>query len=544
MSIIDARDEGLPARLDTDVCIVGAGAAGITVATELLGSGVDLCLIESGGFEADQDTQALCDLDSFGYPVRENFMSRARYYGGSCNLWAGRNMALMALDFETRGWVPDSGWPISYQDVAHYYPKASRLLGSPDPSSVTRSDFDFWSRMSPAERAIFGDGILAPTLSVWGRRPMRFGARHKKALHAAPGARVLLNATATRIVANPSGTAVESVVARTLDGRSVAVHARRFVIACGGLENARLLLASRDRQPCGIGNEHDLVGRFFMDHPRAVFGRVHLPPTSNVPLLRGRPLHDGKLQLGIGLDPEIQRRENLLNHYVTFEELTSGYVEAKYQSMIQTAKVVMRRGHAGSRWDFARKHLTEIPDMIYLLSPKELMPHPMYRAYVAMKDLAARRPRPKTYVAVYFCEQPPDRESRVMLGDTADPLGVPRLKLHWRIDDSIRASVLRMQDLLARRLEVTGTGRLERSDGPLEFTDASHHMGTTRMAADARYGVVDTDCRVHGVANLYIAGSSVFPSAGHANPTLTLVALCVRLAEHLRVSPATAAGIA
>jgi len=542
VSIIDAREWSSPEGLKTDVCIVGGGAAGITLASELIAGGLDICLLESGGFTPDEDTQALCNVDSVGYPMRENYMSRARYLGGSCNLWAGRIMALTALDFEARSWVPDSGWPISYAEVVRYYPKASRLLASPDP---LRSDLhDFASRMSGTERAIFTDGSLTPTLSVWGRRPMRFAAHHKKALQAARSARVLLNATVTGIVPNASGTAVESIVARTLDGRSVSVHARQFVIASGGLENARLLLASRDRHPRGIGNEHDLVGRFFMDHPRAVFGRVHLPPTSNVPLLRGRPLPDGKLQLGIGLDAAMQRREGLLNHYVTFEELTSGYVEARYQSMIQTAKVVMRRGHAGSRWDFARKHLTEIPDMIYLLSPKELMPHPVYRAYVAAKDLAARRPRPKSYVAVYFCEQPPDRDSCVTLSDTLDALGMPRLKLNWRIDASIRASVLRMQDLLAQRLAQTGTGRLERSDGPLEFTDASHHMGTTRMAADARHGVVDTNCRVYGMANLYVAGSSVFPSAGHANPTLTLVALSLRLADHLRASSTAAAGIA
>ena len=542
MTIIDAQLETLPTRIDTDLCIVGAGAAGITIAAELLGSGLDLCLVESGGYTADGETQALCEVDSVGYPVRENFMSRARYYGGSCNLWAGRNMALMPVDFEPRSWVRDSGWPISYEEVARYYPKASVLLGSPDPLRPSLGDFE--PRMSAAERAIFADSGLRPTLSVWGRRPMRFGATHRKALHGARGARVLLNATATRLVARGDGGAVEAVVATTLDGRSVAIHARRFVLACGGLENARLLLVSHDRHPRGVGNEHDLVGRFFMDHPRAVFGRVHLEPGSRAPLLRGRPLPDGKLQLGIGLDPELQRREGLLNHYVTFEELTSGYVEARYQSMVQTAKVVMRRGHAGSRWDFARTHLTEIPDMIYLLSPKELMPHPVYRAYVALKDVAERRPRPRTYVAVYFCEQPPDRESRVTLSEDVDPIGVPRLRLHWRIDDSIRSSVLHIQDRLARCLEETGTGRLERSHGPLEFTDASHHMGTTRMAADPQHGVVDTDCRVHGVANLYMAGSSVFPTAGHANPTLTLVALSVRLAEHLRGSAAAAAGLA
>jgi choline dehydrogenase-like flavoprotein len=520
------------AGIETDVCIVGAGAAGITVAMELIDSGRDLCLLESGGLEPDEATQSLHEIDSIGYPVRENFMSRARYFGGSCNIWAGRNMGLTDLDFEARPWVPDSGWPVSHAEVASLYPRASRLLGSPEPAQFKPQALQ--GRMSRAESALFGDGLLTPTCSVWGRRPMRFGDVHRKALRAARNVRVVLNASATRISMNEAGTAIESVEARTLDGRRTTVRARHFVLACGGLENARLLLVSRDRHSAGIGNQRDLVGRCFMDHPRAVFGKVHLAAGAGVPLLRGRPLPDGKLQVGIGMDAELQRREGLLNHYVTFEEMTSGYVEAKYQSVIQTAKVVMRRGHAGSRWDFARKHLAEIPDMIYLLSPKELMPHGAYRAYVAVKDLAARRPKPRTYVAVYFCEQPPDRESRVALGDAKDHLGIPRLVLHWRIPESVRDSVLRMQQLLASRLEATGVGRLEAGEGELRFTDASHHMGTTRMGRTPADGVVNSDCRVHGVANLYLAGSSVFPTAGHANPTLTLVALSIRLAAHLR----------
>ena len=118
MSIVDARELDLPARLDTDICIVGAGAAGLTLAADLLASGRDICLVESGGFTPDEGTQSLYDLESIGYPVRPNFMSRARYFGGSCNLWAGRNMALNLLDFERRDWVPYSGWPIPYEEVA------------------------------------------------------------------------------------------------------------------------------------------------------------------------------------------------------------------------------------------------------------------------------------------------------------------------------------------------------------------------------------------------------------------------------------------
>jgi choline dehydrogenase-like flavoprotein len=145
-----------------------------------------------------------------------------------------------------------------------------------------------------------------------------------------------------------------------------------------------------------------------------------------------------------------------------------------------------------------------------------------------------RRPAPQTYIVVYFCEQPPDPESRVTLSDNVDQLGMNRLKLHWRIGEPVVRSILRMQELLGRHLQATGVGRLEASTGEITFTDASHHMGTTRMSAQPSGGVVDGDCRVHGVANLFLAGSSVFPCAGYANPTITIVALTLRLARHLQ----------
>ena len=532
MSIVDARDPGLPATIEADVCIVGAGAAGITLTTQLLQTGRDVCLVESGGFAPDAATQSLYDLDNVGYPQRADYMSRARYFGGSCNLWAGRSMPLSPLDFERRDWVPYSGWPIPYAEVAKYYPAASGVLDLPDLGDVSGRQVP--ARMSEHEKRIFNDSALAPTVSVWARKTKRFGKSSNARFHAAQNLRVLLNVSATKLIANESGNAIEAIETSTLDGLRRIIRARQFVLACGGLENARLLLVSRDRHSAGIGNQHDLVGRYFMDHPRAVSGRVHIAAGGELPLLRGRPLKDGKLQLGVGLSEETQRRERLLNHYVTFEELNSGYTETGYQSMVQAMKVVLRRGHAGSRWDLTRARLNEIPEMIYLLSPKELMPHPIYRAYVALRDLAFRRRTPRTFVAVYFCEQPPSPDSRATLTRSVDRLGVPRLRLDWRIDDSVRESTLRLQQLVARQLRRTGIGELEASDGELSFTDASHHMGTTRMSASSTQGVVDTDCRVHGIANLFVAGSSVFPCAGHANPTLTLVALSLRLAALLQ----------
>jgi hypothetical protein len=282
-----------------------------------------------------------------------------------------------------------------------------------------------------------------------------------------------------------------------------------------------------------LGNEHDLVGRYFMDHPRAVFGRVRLAPGARLPVLRGRPVADGKLQVGIGVPPEIRRTEGLLNHYATLESEFSGYAAAGYQSLVKTAKVVLRKGYAGSRWEVGRSRLSDIPGMIYLLTPKELMPHPLYRLYWTARSALHPRPDGRARVIVYFCEQPPDRESRVVLGARRDALGQPKLELHWRIGPEVTRSLLALQDRLGATLRSSGIGELEPGTDEPRYTDASHHMGTTRMSRDPRTGVVDPTCRLHALHNLYLAGSSVFPTAGHANPTPTIIALALRLADHL-----------
>lgn len=532
MSFVESDALADASSLRAEVCIVGAGAAGITLACELDAAGIQVLLVESGGFELDEDVQALYDLESTGHPLRDSYMSRARYFGGSCKLWAGRSMPLNPIDLEQRDWVADSGWPIPYRELTDWYGAAGQVLELPslDADALAR----YRSQFSTAEARLFESAALVPTVSVWARNTQRFGRDYRRRLAASRNVRVLLRHSVTDIQLDAGGVAVQGLVVKSLDGSTLSIAADEFVLACGGLENARLLLASRDRQPQGLGNAHDQVGRCFMDHPRTVFGKVHVPADVRLRALRGRPLPDGKLQIGIGLSAATQRREKLLNHYVTLELQTSGYAEARYQAMVQTAKVLLRRGHAGSRWDFKSMRVRDLPNMVYLLSPKELMPHFAYRAFIAAREALPRKPRPQTYIVVYFCEQPPDAASRVTLAADRDRLGVPKLKLHWRIDASVDDSVRRMQELLAQQLQRSGVGRLEPGSGELRYTDASHHMGTTRMSADPRLGVVDADCRVHGVSNLFMAGSSVFPCAGHANPTLSLVALALRLGRHLR----------
>lgn len=458
-------------------------------------------------------------------------MSRARYYGGSCNLWAGRSMLLEPIDFEKRNGAP-SEWPIPYETMAAYYPRAAKILGLPPVPLFEETAYR--NKTTADEKAIFASPLLRPAISLWAKKPKRFGDDYRRKAGSSSTAGLLLHANVTRIDLDRSGGEVASVTGKTLEGNEIRVRAKAFVIACGGLENPRLLLASRDVAGFGVGNAHDQVGRCFMDHPRTVLGTVRLREDNRIPLLRGVPIREGKVQFGVGFSPEAMRREGTLNHYVTLEARYSEYVAATYQSFVQTMKVLLRRGYAGSRWKLGHSGLGDIPGMIYLLTPKELMPHFVYRWYTTLRRALNPQAGGNTRVLVFFCEQPPDPESRVLLSRDRDRLGVNRIALQWKIGDDVRRSVIRLRRALGDHLRERGLGAVEEVDEEIVFSDASHHMGTTRMSMDPKRGVVDADCRVHGVRNLYMAGGSVFPTSGHSSPTLSIVALALRLADKLQ----------
>ncbi len=530
MKIVDGNDLPAATTVTADICIVGTGAAGITLAMELDGGPESVCLVEGGGLGPDEETQALYDLDIAGHPVREKFMSRARYFGGTCNLWAGRCMALTPTDLAPRAWIPHSGWPLPYEELQRYYPRAAAVLRLP---AFTVADGR--PRMSPIERHLFDDPALRPNVALWAKKPLRFSTAYRRRLQRSRNVTTYLNANVTDIRLNDAGTRVDGCTAMSLGGKRFDFRARRFVLACGGLETARLLLASRSVQSQGIGNQFDTVGRYYMDHPRAVFGRVRFASPQKLPLLLGLPLSDGMAQVGIQLSDEVQRREGLLNSYLSLERYWSDQTAQVYQSFIHSMKIMLRRGYAGRRFSLSRTELATVPELIYLLAPRELMPHALYSAARRVKQRLSQGDR--ELIVVNFCEQIPDPQSRVYLGARRDRFNVPRLVLDWRIRREETEGLMRLHALVDAHLRRHQLGRLDNTSEPFSdrlYTDASHHIGTARMSVHPRDGVVDPDCAVHGVDNLFVAGSAVFPTAGHANPTLTIVALAIRLATHLK----------
>ena len=535
MQLIDARELAPGQVIDSDCCVVGSGPAGLTVATALARAGIDVCVVESGGPRPDEQAQGLNALETDGHPLRPDFIHRLRALGGTSGLWAGRCMALDAMDFEPRDWAPGSGWPLHYRDYLRYLGPAADLMRLPFETTgrVTAVPGALPGGVGPG---LAGSGLAASGLTskpaLWAKQPLRFWDALGPALMVAPNCRLVHGLSVVGIRLNAAGNRVESLqAAATSGGATHTLRARRFVLATGGIENSRLLLLGTRENPQACWPRAAL-GRWYMDHPRAVYGRVSLEAGVDLSHFLGRPVRGGMAQSGIGLTPDRQRAGHWLNAYCYLEAACPEPLAQGYGGSVQVMKRILQRGHVGRR--FSLSALPRMDDLVYQLTPRELLPHDIYRLYYALR--ARVRPHRRELVIVNHCEQLPDPDSRITLGDSDDRFGNPLPRVDWRIHPRELETLVALHRALDDWLRQRQLGRLLTDPNALEpamLFDSSHPIGGTRISEHPSTGVINPDLRVHGVANLYVCGSSTFPTGGSANPTWTIVALALRLAEHL-----------
>jgi choline dehydrogenase-like flavoprotein len=505
---IDARTLDDGSLIEADLAIIGAGPAGITLARAFAGGGTQVCLIESGGLTPDADIQALYQGENAGieYPL---VATRLRQFGGTSGHWGGYCRPLDPIDFEPRDWVPLSGWPFGREALDPYWEIASADV---EVAPARYEDGDYWARQTGEPMIDWRAGRYMTRFFQFSP-PTRFGQRYRAELEQAPNLRVLLHANVTNIAAAASAATVDHLQLRTLTGRQQRVRARRYVLAAGGIENARLLLLSNDVMPAGLGNQNDMVGRCFMEHPHlGGFAEIVIADPARMPsIYRQRVSAEGRTARVCYIPhPDYLRRERRLSISFTMSVVGELPVDQAAGEPALAGQTTMLEA--------ARPFLTDAE--------------------------AARRaggiPASGARMGIgCACEQVPNPDSRVMLGDEVDALGLRRTRLDWRLTEQDRRSLIGNIESLARELGAVGIGRMRpllADDGLWEQVVAggSHHMGTTRISDDPKRGVVDRHCRVHGVDNLYIAGSSVFATSGSANPTLNILALAHRLADHLK----------
>jgi choline dehydrogenase-like flavoprotein len=513
-AFIDARSLPEGTVLTPDLAIIGAGPAGISLALALADTPYSVILLESGGMEFEAKIQALYKGAETGDPYVPLDLCRLRYMGGSSNHWGGYCRPLDAIDFEARSWVPHSGWPFGIDALRPYFARAQSLV-----------EAGSWNYDTTEQHLGSSDGKALPlgrggVYTSWFQfsntrddmHPTYFGHRYGADLKGARRVTTYLHASVTSLKLSDDAARIEALQVIAPDqagapGRHFQVKPRFTVIAGGAIENARLLLASNDVMKTGVGNQNDLVGRFFADHPiprdvatlvlfagavPAFYFSTHDPINSTFPLA------DGTLvRAAFSPSAAYAKAENVVGSLTTVEGPV-GLDAAATAAVVTTAQAL--------NVDASQAH---------------------------------------AYTLGCGMELMPDPERRLTLTGECDALGMPRLNLNVRISDADFALYRKTLEELGRQLLAAKTGMLRLNyhsrEGWMEGMTkqnqvgwGNHHLGTTRMSADAKTGVVDADSKVHGVANLYVAGSSVFPTYGSSNPTLNLVALTLRLADHLK----------
>ncbi|MDO4681850.1 MAG: GMC family oxidoreductase [Lautropia sp.] len=539
--LINTNEIASGSVIDTDICIIGGGAAGITMGLAFEKAGVDCVILESGGFSRDEATADLYRGSSVGIPYDFADGTRSRFLGGSSNCWGGFCRPWDQSAFDHRSWVNASGWPIGREELEPFYMRSHEIL------NVSAQEYraEQWVGMGdePAEGVGKDYPVKATRFPVDHEKveeiisqfspPLKLGEAYRQDLKDARHVSVYLKANVVDIQCNPWGGAVESVRVRTLKGVSATVRARTFILAAGGIENARLLLASNRQHSGGLGNRYDLVGRYFQDHPRFLNGEVEFTePYQNNPLFDIKfhcivddlIIGDTKISGQLRLPYAVQKQHGLLDAQVWFRSLYAGEGTDVVRALYRMRQRV--RGKWSPRIGLGS-------DLGIILS------HPLDSAsYVVAHSTSSRR-MVRSVTMEMIAEPEPDYNSRVMLGDDIDALGMRRAKIDWRLTQRVRDTVDTTFELIARELEdkniarVKLGSRVNDTGWPSDLEGTYHHMGTTRMHDSPRHGVVDRNCQVHGIANLYIAGSSVFPTSSSNHPTMTLVALALRLSDRL-----------
>lgn len=541
--IISATSIDALAGLETTICIVGAGAAGITLACELDGSGIRVLLLESGGLLPD----AGLDDDYAGqaeapHPPTTQF--RRATFGGTTGIWGGRCVPYDPIDFEKRDYIANSGWPLAYADVAAYYPRAMEYC------DAGAADFCSDTALPGSPKTIASltanDVLLSDRIERYSL-PTDFGKRYRKKLQDSANVTVVLNARCIDLVKDGGNDRLASLTVVDNGGRRLTVKARQFVLATGGIEVPRLLLhAARDGNT--LGNQHDLVGRYYACHFENILGKVTASET--IPFKFEKTADGVYSRRKLQFSATAQHRHRLLNtafrfHFPEYSDASHGSavmstIFLAKSILIPEYRAILQHNSQGAPSSPPLRHWKNVATGLPQLAR-------FGAEWLFLRKLAQRK-LPYTlvpnadgsYPLEFNCEQTPQASNRVALGDQVDRHGMRRVRVDWRINDDDIDATERGFMLLRDTLHAKSGVHLSLDADTLRQRIAAsvplggHHIGTTRMGHTERDGVVDTNCAVFGVPNLYIASSAVLPTSSHANPTLTIVALALRLAQHLK----------
>jgi choline dehydrogenase-like flavoprotein len=499
--------------IEGDICIVGAGMAGIAMALDWINTPYKVILLEGGGFEVESKMQDLYRGKNIGQRYYPLHSQRLHYFGGTSGHWAGFCSPYDPIDFKKRDWVEHSGWPIQYEDILPHYEQARKMVEI-DSSNFS---FDYWKKKDPElEPLPLDEKVLWNKLWQFSP-PTRFGTLYKDAILKAPNVFLYTYANAVNIETNDSVSTVEQVHVRNFAGKEHTVKAKCFVMACCAIQNARMLLASNQKATNGLGNDHDLVGRYFMDHLEVITSDLFMPVERPIKLYYPWVYSNTKVRAELAVTESKQAQLKILNGTASLMPLeVSSNKPPNIDTFSDNAEATVQM------WDE--------------------MNNQRGKADFGKPNNYERR----EFELFTRMEQSPNPDSRILLDKEKDELGVPRANLDWRLSAIDKRGIRLLQEIIGEEVGRSEIGRIRlkewlrdesnNSDWTPALGGGWHNMGTTRMSDSPKTGVVDKNCKVFGLTNLYMAGSSCFTTSGAANPSLTLLALTCRLSKHLKLT--------
>ena len=529
---------------DVAVCIVGGGAAGITLACELDRCGRKVLLLEAGSLKPTPETQDYYKGSANSpHPASDEFRRVA--LGGTTSIWGGRCVPFDPIDFEPRDYVSNSGWPIPYDEIAQHYPRALEYCDA--------GKFDFTAAGSiagggPTISGLAPNDVLDRDLIERYSLPTDFGKRYAETLRASLNVTTVLQARCVGLEKNVGEDRIESLDIVAASGKRRRIRAAMIVLTMGGIECARLLMAS-DPGGVGYGNRTDRLGRFYACHLETSFGRL-VAHGARVAFDFEKTTDGVYCRRKFQFLPSAQRQHRLLNtafrlHFPEYSDASHGssvmsaiflaksFLISEYQNILQQDPAHAVTSPSPAHW---RNVLSGLPSLARFgyqwLFQRHLSTRKLPYTLVPNAD--------GSYPLEFNCEQTPLETSRISLAHDVDAHGMRRVLIDWRRCDSDLLAAQRAFLLLRETLGRSGDCRLEFDEELLverlsrSAPVGGHHIGTTRMALSSSGGVVDTNCAIFDFPNVCIASSSVFPTGSHANPTLTIVAVALRLASHLR----------
>ena len=505
----DARKLDNNSLIEGDICIIGAGATGISIALDWVDTPYKVILLEGGGFEYDDKIQDLNRGKTTGQKYFPLQSSRLRYFGGTTGHWAGMCSPYDNVDFIKRDWVPNSGWPIKRKDLDPFYERANKRLKL----GPYNYNYEYWHKELPNLNPFPFDKNTIWN-KMWQYSTARFGDEYKNAIVDANNLHLYTYANAVNIKANENFSDISEVTVKNYTGKIHRVRAKQFILACGTIQNARLLLASNTKNEKGLGNDNDNVGRYFMEHIEVASADMWLLKPFSTNLYTWN-YGETKASAELAITEKAQKKYRILNGTAPLLPLSVGMNRKSRMEIWQEEDPRKSKENMFGDWGEASD------------KSKELNEGSISRAFQMNTRI----------------EQAPNQNSRVTLGKEKDDLGVPRANLHWELTALDKRSIRTIYDLITQQAGISGLARIQlreflRDKNDDTFPDTTnggwHHMGTTRMSDNPKNGVVDANCQIHGINNLHVAGAACYATSGAPNPTLTAVALSLRLSDYVK----------